>query len=53
MEICAFKNGEWLRVVGELVEDDRREARQSMLDTYPSLQNMYSEYSSLGVHAVR
>ena len=23
-------------------EDDRREARQSMLDAYPSLQNMYS-----------
>ena len=42
MEICAFKNGEWLRVAGELVEDDRREARQSMLDAYPSLQNMYS-----------
>ena len=24
------------------MEDDRREARQSMLDAYPSLQNMYS-----------
>ena len=42
VEICAFKDGEWLRVAGELVEDDRREARQSMLDAYPSLQNMYS-----------
>ena len=42
VEICAFKNGEWFRVAGELVEDDRREARQSMLDAYPSLQNMYS-----------
>ena len=42
VEICTFKNGEWLRVAGELVEDDRREARQSMLDAYPSLQNMYS-----------
>lgn len=42
VEVCAFKNGEWLRVAGELVEDDRREARQSMLDAYPSLQNMYS-----------
>ena len=42
VEICALKNGEWLRVAGELVEDDRREARQSMLDAYPSLQNMYS-----------
>ena len=26
VEICAFKNGEWLRVAGELVEDNRREA---------------------------
>ncbi|SRR5574344_766047 len=41
-EICAFKNGEWLRLSGTLVEDDRNEARQSMLDAYPSLQNMYS-----------
>lgn len=37
-EICAFKGGEWIRVAGELVEDDRVEARQSMLDAYPSLQ---------------
>ena len=36
-EICAFKNGEWLRVSGKLIEDDRNEARQS----YPSLQKMY------------
>ena len=42
VELCAFKDGEWLRVAGELVEDDRREARQSMLDAYPSLQKMYS-----------
>jgi uncharacterized pyridoxamine 5'-phosphate oxidase family protein len=42
VEICAFKDGDWLRVAGTLVEDDRREARQSMLDAYPSLQGMYS-----------
>lgn len=42
VEVCAFKDGEWLRIAGELVEDDRREARQSMLDAYPSLKNMYS-----------
>lgn len=41
-EICAFKNGEWIRIAGELIEDDRVEARQSMLDDYPSLQKMYS-----------
>ena len=40
-EICAFKDGEWLRVACTLVEDDRIEARQSMLDAYPSLQGMY------------
>ena len=41
-EICAFKKGEWIRIAGELVEDDRMEARQSMLDAYPSLQKMYA-----------
>lgn len=42
VEICAFKNGEWLRIAGELVEDPRREAKVSMLEAYPSLQSMYS-----------
>lgn len=41
-EICACIQDQWLRVSGELIEDDRREARQSMLDDYPSLQSMYS-----------
>lgn len=42
VEICASLGGEWIRVTGELVEDDRREARHSMLDAYPSLQKMYA-----------
>ena len=42
-EICAFKDGAWLRVSGELIEDDRTEAKKSMLDAYPSLRNMYDE----------
>ncbi len=42
-ELCAFKEGKWLRVSAELVEDDRREARKAMLDSYPELRNMYSE----------
>ena len=42
-EITAFKDGEWIRVTGELVEDDRRDARESMLNAYPSLRSMYSE----------
>ncbi len=42
-EICAFKDGSWLRVACELIEDDRREARESMLNAYPQLRAMYSE----------
>lgn len=40
-EICAFK-GSWIRVSGELVEDPRIEAQESMLDAYPSLKKMYA-----------
>lgn len=43
VEICAFTNGEWLRVACELVEDDRIEAKKSMLDAYPELRHMYNE----------
>ena len=42
-EICAFKDGAWIRVACELVEDDRFEARKSMLDAYPNLRHMYNE----------
>ena len=42
-EICAFKDGDWIRIACELIEDDRREARASMLDAYPNLRGMYSE----------
>lgn len=42
-EICAFHNGTWLRVAGELIEDDRIEAKKSMLDAYPNLRSMYDE----------
>lgn len=43
VEICAFCDGEWIRIACELVEDDRVEARKSMLDTYPDLRGMYDE----------
>ena len=43
VELCAFKDGRWLRLSGELVEDDRCEARKSMLDSYPELRAMYDE----------
>ncbi|MBO4636773.1 MAG: pyridoxamine 5'-phosphate oxidase family protein [Clostridiales bacterium] len=43
VEISAFKDGSWIRVAATLVEDDRREARASMLDAYPTLRGMYNE----------
>lgn len=43
VEICAFRDGTWLRLCGELVEDDRVEARKSMLDAYPELRSLYDE----------
>ena len=43
VEICAFRGGAWLRVACELIEDDRREARASMLDAYQNLRGMYHE----------
>lgn len=41
-ELCAMKGDEWIRLSGTLVNDDRREAKVSMLDAYPSLKKMYS-----------
>ena len=43
VEICSFKDGAWLRLSGELLEDNRVEARKSMLDAYPELRSMYNE----------
>ena len=43
VEICAFMDGKWLRLAGELISDDRREAKKSMLDNSPELRGMYNE----------
>ena len=40
-EICAFKDGVWIRVAGELVDDDRVEPKKAMLEAYPELRRMY------------
>jgi len=42
-ELCAFREGTWIRIACELVEDERFEAKKSMLDAYPNLRNMYDE----------
>ncbi len=41
-ELCAFKDGVWLRIAGELVNDDDRAVKAAMLEQYPQLQAMYS-----------
>ena len=43
VEICAFKDGQWLRLSGILEEDDRREVKKAMLDKMPELRAMYNE----------
>ena len=42
VEISACNGGDWIRIEAVTVEDNRVEAKQSMLDSYPSLQEMYS-----------
>lgn len=41
-EICAFQGGKWLRVSGELLNDDSRDVKVAMLEKMPSLKAMYS-----------
>ena len=43
VELCAFKDGKWIRVSGNLVLDDRIEAKKDMLDKNPTLRSMYDE----------
>lgn len=42
-EICGFNGGEWIRVSGKLIPDERVEAKKHMLDDYPNLRGMYNE----------
>lgn len=41
VELCAFDGDTWVRVTGKLVNDDRIEAKEYMLDNYPHLKTMY------------
>ena len=43
VEICAFKDGKWIRLAGKLIRDDSIEAKKDMLDHYPNLRAMYDE----------
>ena len=41
IEISGMADGKWIRVEAIVVEDDRIEPKQHMLDAYPSLQGIY------------
>lgn len=41
-EICACAGGNWVRIAGTLIEDDREEIRQAMLDAYPHMKETYA-----------
>ena len=36
------KKGQWIRVTGEVANDERREVKELALEAYPSLKSMYS-----------
>ncbi len=42
VEICAFKDGKWIRIAAEAVLDERIEAQEHMLESHPSLRRMYA-----------
>jgi uncharacterized pyridoxamine 5'-phosphate oxidase family protein len=42
IEICGFKDGQWIRVQAVAVNDDRLAAIESMLEAYPGLKTRYS-----------
>ena len=43
VEVCAVNGTEWVRVAATLVEDERVEAKKSMLDANPNLRSSYNE----------
>ena len=42
-EICAFDGAQWIRISGDLVNDESREVKKAMLDKFSGLRSMYSE----------
>ena len=42
VEICAFNGTKWLRVSGELVNDNNHDVKVAMLEKVPSLKNTYN-----------
>lgn len=50
VELCGMYKGRWIRVVGEAIYDDRREARVAMMEANKNaLSNMYTVDDNLMV----
>ncbi|MPN06815.1 hypothetical protein SDC9_154072 [bioreactor metagenome] len=48
VEISAMnKNGQWIRVTGEVANDDRREVKEFALEAHPSFKTLYSVYDGI------
>ncbi len=41
VEICAMKDGEWIRITAKVAESQDIEAEKYMLDNHPDLKNAY------------
>lgn len=41
VELCAFKNGEWLRLRGTLIDEFDVQAESDMMNHYPNLKSLY------------
>ncbi len=41
VKICAFDGEKWLRVQATMVDDNRVEAKRSLLDAYPEPKDVY------------
>jgi uncharacterized pyridoxamine 5'-phosphate oxidase family protein len=46
IEICAMTGGQWIRIQATAVEDERLEAKTSLLEAYPNLKSRYSATDS-------
>lgn len=42
IEICAMTGGQWIRIQATAVEDERLEAKTSLLEAYPNLKSRYT-----------
>ena len=42
IEISAFDGETWIRIAATLVEDNRTETQESMLEAYPQIRGMYA-----------